>query len=310
MSRDVHTRAEENRRPELRSVAMGGLLIGAPGLRRWLVRSMTVCAVILLTGISGHLPADTADQLEHRTGQHDVLTLVRVMYDSSGGYGESWYRYEGRNWQRWETDYPRAELNLIQRLTELTSLEVAPEPVTLRLDDPALFDYPFAFMSDVGWQVLSEREKDALVAWLSAGGFLWIDDFWGEAEWDNLMRNMGQLRSGWRWRPIPDDHPLLRMVYHLKGCPQVPARIFFAQSGLQWDPPGVHRAPAGGFAGVRDVHFMGLYDDQGRMVAVATHNTDIADGWEREGESEEFFERFSISAYALSINIIFYALSH
>ena len=43
---------------------------------------------------------------------------------------------------------------------------------------------------------------------------------------------------------------------------------------------------------------------------MATHNTDIADGWEREGENEEFFQRFSIKAYALAINVITYAMSH
>ncbi len=58
------------------------------------------------------------------------------------------------------------------------------------------------------------------------------------------------------------------------------------------------------------VHFRGLCDERGRLVAVATHNTDIADGWEREGEDEEFFQRFSIDAYALAINILTYALSH
>ncbi|MFZ8975126.1 MAG: hypothetical protein ACO2ZD_13625, partial [Pseudomonadales bacterium] len=56
----------------------------------------------------------------------------------------------------------------------------------------------------------------------------------------------------------------------------------------------VHRYPSGGDAGVRTVHFMGLFDANENLIAVATHNTDIADGWEREGESEEFFDRFSI----------------
>ena len=58
------------------------------------------------------------------------------------------------------------------------------------------------------------------------------------------------------------------------------------------------------------VHFRGLQDDHGRLVAVATHNTDIADGWEREGDDEEFFRRFSIKAYALAINILTYAMTH
>ena len=100
------------------------------------------------------------------------------------------------------------------------------------------------------------------------------------------------------------------MVYPLQECPQVPARIFYAQSGLPWDPPQVHRYPSGGDAGVRTVHFMGLFDADENLIAVATHNTDIADGWEREGESEEFFDRFSIKSYAFTINVLFYAMTH
>ncbi|MCG8653579.1 MAG: DUF4159 domain-containing protein [Pirellulales bacterium] len=83
-----------------------------------------------------------------------------------------------------------------------------------------------------------------------------------------------------------------------------------AQSGLPFDPPGVHRYPSGGIAGIRQVHFMGLFDQKGRLMAIATHNTDIADGWEREGESWEFFDRFSIKSYAFSIHVLVYALTH
>jgi len=240
----------------------------------------------------------------------DWFTFVRVKYDSTGGFGESWYRYEGRDWERWETDYPRAELNLILRLTELTSMRVNPDPIVLRLTDPEIYDHPFLFMSDVGWQHLTERERDALRRYLEGGGFLWADDFWGVAEWNNFYANVGKLRPDWKWKPIPKDHSILSIVYPLEECPQIPARIFYAQSGLEFDPPGVHRYPSGGYDGVRDVHFMGLFDREEQLMAVATHNTDIADGWEREGESLDFFERFSIRSYAVTINIIFYALTH
>lgn len=240
----------------------------------------------------------------------DSLTFVRIQYDSTGGYGESWYRHEGRDWQRWETDYPRAETNLILRLTQLTSLKVNPQPIVLRLTDSELYNHPFIFMSDVGWQLLSRRERKALRLYLKTGGFLWIDDFWGDAELENMMRNTSDLDSSWEWKPIGNDHPLLRIVYRLKECPQVPARIFYEATGNKWDPPQVHRSPAGGIAGVNSVNLLGLYDENGRMLAVATHNTDIADGWEREGESKEFFDRFSVKSYALTINILMYAMTH
>ena len=277
------------------------------------IRFLVALSLLALLGICGrHLAADSdrPAPAPRAAADPDALTFVRIKYDSTGGFGESWYRYEGRDWERWETDYPRAEKNLILRLRELTSMRVNPEPIVLRLTDDRLFDHPFIFMSDVGWQLLSRRERDALERYLDSGGFLWIDDFWGEAEWKNMFRNIGTIRSDWKWRQIADDHEILNIVYPLKGCPQVPARIFFAQSGLPFDPPQVHRYPNGGISGVSRVHFMGLFDRDGRLMAVATHNTDIADGWEREGESKEFFDRFSIQSYAITINILVYALTH
>lgn len=287
------------------------MCLHANGARRTALSLAGVVAISLLLVATCGSPA-SADSPTAAPGSasSDAFTFVRVRYDSIGGYGESWYRYEGRDWQRWETDYPRAETNLIVRLQELTSMRVNPDPIVLRLTDAKLRDYPFLFMSDVGWQLLSARERESLAGYLDAGGFLWVDDFWGEAEWRNFKQNLGGLRDGWAWRPIANDHEILRVVYPLKACPQVPARIFFAGTGLPFDPPGVHRYPAGGYEGVQTVHFMGLFDQHRRLMAVATHNTDIADGWEREGESKDFFDRFSVQSYAITINILVYALSH
>lgn len=273
---------------------------------------IAVAAILLIVSSHclRHLVADSNTPISETPSDADAFTFVRIKYDSTGGFGESWYRYEGRDWERWETDYPRAEKNLILRLNELTSMRVNPEPIVLRLTDKELLDHPFIFMSDVGWQKLSAEELSALEQYLEAGGFLWVDDFWGQAEWNNFARNVRNLKPAWKWRAIPNDHPILTIVYPLQECPQVPARIFYAQSGLPWDPPQVHRYPSGGDVGVRTVHFMGLFDSDNNLMAVATHNTDIADGWEREGESEEFFERFSIKSYAVTINILFYALTH
>ncbi|NND98353.1 MAG: DUF4159 domain-containing protein [Pirellulaceae bacterium] len=271
---------------------------------------LSACLVMIAWSNHARLLADSNEPAPTPPPSLDAFTFVRVRYDSSGGFGESWYRYEGRDWQRWETDYPRAEKNLIFRLNELTSLRINPDPIVLRLTDPAIRDYPFIFMSDVGWQRLSAHERVALEEYLSAGGFLWVDDFWGQAEWENFERNIGKIGSSWQWRPIPPSHPLMTIVYQVKECPQIPARIFFEQTGRDWDPPQVHRYPSGGNSGVNSVHFMGLFDANNRLLVVATHNTDIADGWEREGESKEYFDRFSIRSYAITINILVYALTH
>ena len=58
------------------------------------------------------------------------------------------------------------------------------------------------------------------------------------------------------------------------------------------------------------VNFRGIQDAHGRLMVVMAHNTDIPDTWEREGESKEYFDRFSPNGYALGVNIMIYAMTH
>ena len=53
-----------------------------------------------------------------------------------------------------------------------------------------------------------------------------------------------------------------------------------------------------------------IADGRGRIMVLMTHNTDIGDSWEREGEDREYFLRFSPDGYALGINVALYAMSH
>ena len=60
----------------------------------------------------------------------------------------------------------------------------------------------------------------------------------------------------------------------------------------------------------REPHFRAIRDDSGRIVVVMTHNTDVADSWEREGEEPAYFQRFSVDGYALGVDVLLYALTH
>ena len=54
-----------------------------------------------------------------------------------------------------------------------------------------------------------------------------------------------------------------------------------------------------------------IFDRQGRLVAMALHNSDDSDGWEREGENHEYFEKYAEKiAYPLAINILVYVMTH
>ena len=276
------------------------------------MRSIVVAIAVATTWL---LPADVPEVPGTESPQPSfgsaAFTFVRVEYDSEGGYGEAFYDFDGRRWMRWETDYPEAEENFLYRIDELTTIRVNFEPISLRLTDPKLRDYPFIYMCDVGWQQLTDEEVTSLRNYLLRGGFLWVDDFWGDPEWDNFAFNMQRVFPDKEWRDIPSGHPILSMVFPLEACPQVPAKIFWMQSGLPFDYPGSHRGLSGvEINQVDHVNFRGLFDEKGRLMAVATHNSDIGDGWEREAEDEAYFEEFSVKSYAIGINIIVYALTH
>ena len=58
------------------------------------------------------------------------------------------------------------------------------------------------------------------------------------------------------------------------------------------------------------VYFRGIQDGRGRLLVLITHNTDIADTWEREGESKQYFDLFSPRGYAIGVNVVLYAMTH
>ena len=234
------------------------------------------------------------------------FNFVRVQYDSVGGVDEAYYYYRGRVWARWETDFPEGDKNFVFRLEELTEVGLNPEPTTRRLTDDDLDRFPFLYMCDVGWMQLSEEEALSLRDYLLKGGFLWVDDFWGRGEWLNFERQMKRVLPESGWRDLPDDHPVLRTVFELEGLPQIPAQDF-AIRGWPHDPPFIHRYPAWG---VETPHLRGFFDEDDRLVVLATHNTDIGDGWEREAYGEWFFETYSTVAYAMGVNVVVYALTH
>ena len=227
--------------------------------------------------------------------EKDVFTFARVKRGrapySSGG--------------AWSTDTPDSDLNLSFRLQQMTSLRVDPDGRFVTLTDPDLADYPFIYMVEPGSLYLNDEEIAALRKYLLNGGFLLLDDFWGEREWANLARVLAQVLPGRHFAEIPLDHPVYHCVFEIKTRGQVPNVRLGEQS--EFDPE--HRTWERDDA--PEVHHRGIFDDQGRLMVMATHNTDNGDGWEREGESDYYFHNFSEKiSYPLGINIIFYVMTH
>jgi hypothetical protein len=234
----------------------------------------------------------------------DVFTFVRIQYSS--GYGGRRYGgrgYYGRGGGGWATDYPDSDLNFSWRLHQLTALEVNPDGRVLELTSPDLVNYPFIYIVEPGRLVFSEDEVEALRRYLLNGGFLMVDDFWGEAEWDNFYQEIKRVFPDREPVELSLDDPIFHAVFDLKEKPQIPSidwALRGRSQGITWERPDA-----------REVHYMAIYDDKGRMMVIICHNTDLGDGWEREGEDEWYFREFSEKkAYPLGINIVFYAMTH
>lgn len=230
----------------------------------------------------------------------DVFTFIRVQYSAYGGRGMGGY---GRSGGGWATDWPASDLNFSFRLQQLTSMKVNPEAKYVRLTDPELFDYPFIYLVEPGRLMFTEQEVKALRRYLLNGGFLMVDDFWGEAEWSNFYYEIRRVFPDRQPQELPLEHPIFHCVYDLKKKPQIPSidQAWGGRStGRTWER-----------SNAQTPEYKAIFDDDNRMMVIICHNTDLGDGWEREGEDSWYFHEFSEKyAYPLGINIVVYAMTH
>jgi hypothetical protein len=229
------------------------------------------------------------------------FTFCRVMYERTA------YEPMGMGWV---TDYPYADINLMTRLSELTKTPVSrghggqPNHWVVRLTDPTLFNCPFTMASDAGTIGLTPQEADRLREYLLKGGFLWVDDFWGTAAWEHWTAEIRKVLPAGDYPivDVPPNDPIFKSQYSMTEVPQITNIQFWRGVG------GSSTSERG--ADSEHAHFRVIRDRQGRIMVVMTHNTDIADSWEREGEDAGFFRQFSPNGYAFGINVLLHAMTH
>jgi hypothetical protein len=195
----------------------------------------------------------------------------------------------------WDHDWPYAETNLLKLLRELTDVRPYMEGNNiLAADDPELFKYPVAYVSEPGHWSLTDEEAEGLRNYLLKGGFLIFDDFSdryyrGAYEWSTFERGMLQV--------LPDARPVRldfsHAIFH----------SFFEIDSLELEHPyerGVY------------AEFWGIFEDNDpnkRLLVIANYNADIGDYWEWS-DSGWLPIPLSNEAYKLGINYIFYAMTH
>jgi hypothetical protein len=207
----------------------------------------------------------------------------------------------------WSVDWPRADINLSFRYSELTTASVSRDSlgefnhVTIRLTDPQLFRCPFIMMTEPGGTFFDDEEAKQLREYLLRGGFLWADDFWGEYAWEHWANEMQKVfPTGYPIKDIPMDHSLFHVLYDVHELPQIPSIGWYFSSGGNTSERFDSRVP----------HARGIEDEHGNLMVVMTHNTDFGDAFEREGDNREYFERFAGPGYAVGINVLLYSMTH
>lgn len=213
--------------------------------------------------------------------------------------------------------YPNALPSLLQQINDVTTANVAPQPVIIKsFEDPRLFSFPFVyanFADRESWQ-FTKTEQERLREYLQRGGFLYIDagitaEFlrqnpaFGQhhsfGEWQahpDLQNAFADVLPGREFKPLGRSHDLFRVFY--QGLPDpsdLPDTVRDFVIDEKW-PDGTYSA-------------VGLHVDD-RLAVLATPI--ISMGWGRHpwGEwittigfriregAEGLSERLATAAYA------------
>jgi hypothetical protein len=216
-----------------------------------------------------------------------------AFYFTRGIYSD----YRGR-WGRgaWATDYPKADLQFLTVLRRLTNLDAYDSENAVALDDPELRRFPFLYMLEVGYMALTPPEVQGLRSYLLAGGFVFIDDFWGSREWSSFEQQMRAVLPEYPIVDLPPEHPVFSSFYNIREIVQVPA-IGNIRGGRTWERDGV------------EPKVRAIFDETGRLMMMINWNTDIGDAWEW-AEQPDYPLKYSTFAYQIGANAIVYAMSH
>ncbi len=219
-------------------------------------------------------------------------TFVRVIFDWSRGYGR---RGLGSGPY---TDYPEADNNFIVGLREWagTNLKIAPRPEAMEIMDDRIFDYPIVYIVEPGGMELTDEQVAHLREYIMRGGFIFLDDFWGEYEWMNVQEQFKRILPEYEIKDLPLNHPIFHSYLDVEEVVQVP-NVYNAQRGITSEKGGV--VP----------HYMGIENKDGRMVAFIARNCDLGDAWEWINDSR-YPVKYGLPAYKLGINVVVYAMSH
>lgn len=211
-----------------------------------------------------------------------------VPYD--GKFTFARIRYTQGYRMAWSADYPQMERNFTTILAELTSMPLHTDGSNVHtLDDPELFKYPVAYLTEPGYWIPTVAEADGLRNWLAKGGFLIVDDFYFQRQWDVFEEGIRMVLPDAQIMPLDVSHPVFNSFFKIETL-----------EGMTH--PSTTEAKA---------QYLGIFennDPRQRLMVVINFNNDIGDYMEWSGEGW-YPVNLSNDAYKFATNYVIYGLS-
>jgi hypothetical protein len=208
-------------------------------------------------------------------------------------------RYHSGGFRRssWGTDSNTAERHLILGIRRLSRIHARSVEEIIEIDTDQMYNWPWLYAVEVGRWQLNEPEAKRIRDYLDRGGFLMVDDFHGEYEWENFMRSFRLIFPDRQVVDLEDTNSIFHTIYNLDQKFQVPGYQYV------WSHRTYERYDG------QTAHWRGVLDDKGRVQVAICHNSDLGDAWEWS-DSPEYPEPFAGLAYRIGLNYIVYAMSH
>jgi hypothetical protein len=266
--------------------------------------ALRISALIVFLGLGGVLFAqfqrfnrgfNRGDDPRYVTGTEDRAEFgwSRLRYSTNTNYGGDFFGYSRGTWQ---TDYPKADRQFLIAFKRLTRINAKSFEQVVDLDSDDIFNWPFVYAVQVQSWTFTPAQALRMREYLLKGGFLMVDDFHGEADWQSFLRGMRMVFPD---RPIEDlknEDEIFHVIFDLGERFQVPGEQYVS-TGLTYQKDGF------------DPRWRAIRDDQGRIIVAICANMHLGDAWEW-ADDPQYPERFASMAFRIGINYIMYSMTH
>src|SRR5688572_4795348 len=225
------------------------------------------------------------------------FTFARLRYRSygSGGGGFGGRRF-GRSDRSWGIDANRADRLFSIAMRRLTRVNTKSVEEVIDIDEGPMYDYPWLYAVEVGRWGMNESQAKKMREYFERGGFLMVDDFHGQAEWEIFMDGLRRIFPDRPVVDIPEDHSIFHIISDLNNKVQVPG-AHYVYDHVTYEHGGY------------EPKWRGVFDDKGRIMVAICHNMDLGDAWQYADEPR-YPENFASQALRIGVNYVTYSMTH